>query len=264
MQASDPLEASRTAVGTALRRVTAVLRQAGDLDRPIAGSAWTAREAAAHLVCSFGLYRELVAGAASPATTFAAISDMNAALIADVGEREPIKLARLADDEADAFLAATVGHRPDQEIHFHGGVRRDLDHLFGIALAEVILHGYDIATALGAPWSVDPEAARRILVTYSANLGLVVDAQRTTDLRAAFGLDIDGLGRFLATFEAGLFSFGLWNNEPVDTVIAADPVAFLLVFTGRLDRFAAIALGMHIGGAHPGLGLSFFDLFWMP
>lgn len=264
MVVADPLETTRVALQSAIHRLADVVRGADDLERPIAGSVWTARAAATHLLCSFGLYRELLAGAASPAATFGDIAALNAALIADVGEREPMKLARLLEDDAEAFLASTAGHRPDQPILFHGGVLRDLEHLLGIALGEVTLHGYDIATTVGAPWPIDPDVARRILVAYAPNLALVVDAERTSGLVAAFGLDIDGLGRFRAAFGADGFSFGPWNDAPVDAEIAADPVAFLLVIVRRLDPFAAVALGMDIGGRRPDLGMSFFNLLAMP
>jgi len=55
------------------------------------------------------------------------------------------------------------------------------------------------------------------------------------------------------------------DTGPVDCTIAADPVAFLLVVTGRLPAAAAIALGLwRLAGHRPELALGFTDLFVFP
>ena len=47
--------------------------------------------------------------------------------------------------------------------------------------------------------------------------------------------------------------------------IRADPVAFLLVSSGRVSQWVAIALGLlQVGGDRPDLALRFNDLFLFP
>jgi hypothetical protein len=55
------------------------------------------------------------------------------------------------------------------------------------------------------------------------------------------------------------------DSGPVDCTITADPVAFLLVGSGRLSQWDAIALGLlEAGGDRPELALGFTDLFLFP
>jgi hypothetical protein len=51
----------------------------------------------------------------------------------------------------------------------------------------------------------------------------------------------------------------------VDCTITADPVAFLLVDSGRMSQWAAIAVGlMKADGNRPELALRFNNLFLFP
>jgi hypothetical protein len=55
------------------------------------------------------------------------------------------------------------------------------------------------------------------------------------------------------------------GSGPVDCTISADPVAFLLVWSGRMNQWEAIALGVYgIDGRDSGLGLRFMNLFAYP
>jgi hypothetical protein len=55
------------------------------------------------------------------------------------------------------------------------------------------------------------------------------------------------------------------GSGPVDTTISADPVAFLMVGSGRLSVSGAIALGLlTVGGDRPELAVGFPDLFLYP
>jgi hypothetical protein len=51
----------------------------------------------------------------------------------------------------------------------------------------------------------------------------------------------------------------------VDATLSADPVAFLMVGSGRLSRYEAVALGaMTVGGNRPDLAFDFPTLFAYP
>jgi hypothetical protein len=55
------------------------------------------------------------------------------------------------------------------------------------------------------------------------------------------------------------------GSSPVDCTISADPVAYLLVASGRLTPTAAIALGLlSAGGPRPELAGDFGRLFIFP
>ncbi|MGH9035636.1 MAG: maleylpyruvate isomerase family mycothiol-dependent enzyme, partial [Acidimicrobiia bacterium] len=68
-----------------------------------------------------------------------------------------------------------------------------------------------------------------------------------------------------ARFIDGLYRVEPADSGPVDGTISADPVAFLLVGSGRLNPVAAVALGLlSTGGEHPELALGFNQLFVYP
>ena len=51
----------------------------------------------------------------------------------------------------------------------------------------------------------------------------------------------------------------------MDCELSVDPVAFLLVGTGRMSRYEAVALGLlSLGGAKPEMALGLPDLFVYP
>jgi hypothetical protein len=70
---------------------------------------------------------------------------------------------------------------------------------------------------------------------------------------------------FTVRFTDGAFRLDPADTGAVDCTITADPVAFLLVLTGRLPAAAAIALGVWRLSRHrPELALGFTDLFVFP
>lgn len=51
----------------------------------------------------------------------------------------------------------------------------------------------------------------------------------------------------------------------MDATISADPVAFLMVGAGRLDRWAPLALGLlEVGGERPDVAVAFPEYFAYP
>jgi hypothetical protein len=92
----------------------------------------------------------------------------NDELNADIPESRPIQLAALIRDGAACLLAATAPCTDARKVLFDGGVTLRIGQLVGIAVAEHLLHGYDIAVTIGQPWPVDPEDAAVGLIAYDA------------------------------------------------------------------------------------------------
>jgi len=83
-------------------------------------------------------------------------------------------------------------------------------------------------------------------------------------LEATYRVEVAGTDPFHARVADGTYT------EPeapgsIDCVISADPVTALLVITGRLKQWPAIALGrLKFTGDRPELGPRFADLFVFP
>jgi hypothetical protein len=183
---------------------------------------------------------------------------------ADIAETDPGKLSRLFVDAMEGFLEATTDAGGDDPVTFHAGVPFKMAGLAGVLLGEVVLHGYDIATAIGRPWPIDPTETQLVLAAYAPALGFILNPETTRGLSAGFGIELRGVGEMTVRFTDGVYSVEE-PGAPVDATISADPVAFLMVTAGRLSRYEAIALGlMSVGGNRPDLAIGFTDLFLYP
>jgi hypothetical protein len=214
-----------------------------------------------------GIYADIAQGMASPVRelTRENLCTENDLRIADIPETDPVKMADLLLESVDVLLEGTADLAGDQPVAFHGGVGLDVAGLVGISLGEHLLHGYDIAAAVGAPWSIDRDHAQLVLYGYAPCYGHLVNPKTAQGLNAGFGIDIQGGAAFTVRFTNGIYSVEPAGSLPIDCTISADPTAFLLVGCGRLSQWPAIALGLlSPGGPQPELALRFFELFVYP
>jgi SCP-2 sterol transfer family len=268
MDATVILADARAALDEQGRRFAALVGSLPTTATPIVGSEWTIRQAAVHWGMGMGVYAELATGTPSPIESLldkAPVAAINSAFCADVPETDPGKLAGLILDGLDRFLNVTAGRRGDQDVMWHCGTRVDLADLAGLALGEYLIHGYDVATTVGRPWPIAPEPAALALRGYLPMYALIVNPQAASGLTATYRIELRGGEKFTVRFTDGAYRLEPPASGPVDCTITADPVAFLLVVTGRLPAAAAIALGLwRLSGEWPELALGFTDLFVFP
>lgn len=262
------LSQARVALEATGGRTAAMLRALPDLESPLLNcSSWTVRDAAVHLVNYAGIFTDIAQGVPSPVldVTREKLAAENDRRIADIPQTKPAVLADLLVESVDGFLEATAAVHGDQPVAFHAGINFDVAALASIALAEQTLHGYDIAQAIGAPWAIEPDCADLVLYGYGFCYGHMVNPKTTQGLTAAFGIEIRGGAAFTVRFTDGVFSVEPAGSTPIDCTISADPAAFLLVGSGRLAQWPAIAMRLlSLGGPKPELALRFIDLFVFP
>lgn len=122
-------------------------------ERQVPGMAWTAAEVAAHVLTVVRRGQ----GDDRRADTVADLGVLNQACVDEVAERDPV---RLADLLAQAFAtSATTTRDPDAPFALHAGVVADIATATSYLLADLLVHGVDIASATGQTWVVDPPAA---------------------------------------------------------------------------------------------------------
>lgn len=267
MDSTAVLTAARSAFEDTARSAASLVRSLPDTRAAIPGSRWSVREAAVHLVNDATLYAELAGGAPSPIPSMEkAKHEIHIAhMLADIAEDDPMVLAELMTASADKWLAAVTDRPGDQEVIFHAGMRIDITGLMCIALGEELLHGYDITRAVGSPWPIDPGHALLVLYGYGPAYPFCVNPETTAGLNAAYRIELRGADAFTVRFVDGEYSVDVANATEADCVISANPVAFLLVGTGRLSQWEAIALGLlSAGGPKPELALGLNDLFVYP
>lgn len=267
MDAATILTAARAGLDEQAQRTTDLIRSLPGSAIPIPGSEWTVRELAIHLVLSASAYAEMATGSPSPLESLDkdTLTGLNAAVFADIPETDPGKLAILVLEAVVRFLDATDGRAGDQPVSWHAGFRHNVAGLACIVLGEHLVHGYEMATAVGCPWPIDPEHARLVVHAYAPASGLWANPATTAGLNASYGIELRGDEGFIVRFIDGVYGMEPAGSGPVDCTISADPVAFLLAITGRLTQAAAIALNLWaVGGNRPDLALGYNNLFIFP
>ena len=273
MQTATILAEAGLALEAVAGRIADLLASLPDARAPISNSEWTVREAAAHLANYSAIYSEIANGVPSPVQAPAgngalfrdALRVNSAQRLADVPETDPARLARLVLDAAGRLVDTTSGRPDDQPVSFHSGFPLTVAGLVCTSLSEHLVHGYDMAIAVGAPFPIDPTHAALGLYGVAPLFALCVDPQTTNGVTVAYEIDLRGRGRSVIRFVDGEFRLEAADTGPVDCVITADPSAYLLVGAGRLSRWSAIALGLlSSSGRRPELALRLSDMFIYP
>ena len=267
MDANELLSRSRDAMVGATERVAELIASIPDPLALAPGSPWTVRDFAAHLIVAGVSYTDMAQGVPAPYQSCepAYLHAEFTRRQADIAETDPGKLSRLFVDAMESYLDATSDIPADTPVIMHGQNPYTVAGMAGILFGEELLHGYDIATAIGRPWLLGQADAELVLAAYAPAFGFFLNPETTRRLSAGFGLELRGVGEMTVRFTDGVFGLEEAGVGPVDATISADPVAFLMVGTGRLSRYQAIALGlMSVGGNDPGLAIRFWDHFLYP
>lgn len=270
-------EAARAAINAAAGRFSALLRESDDIERPAGGTDWTVAETAAHVSVVLTGFSAAIAGepqALSPEHYLDAdfptrLADSNAATNAMVDNTDAARLAEVITAGAQRFLELAAVADPQMECGtpwYGQGRTRSVDCLTALALGELTVHGRDIAIGTGRPWPISAEHAKLIVGTVCPEMSpLVVRPEAGRDAPLTYEVRLRGNGpRYVVRVADGtaeVFAVG----GPVDCVISADPVTYLLVVYGRMSvRRALLHGGMLAWGRRPWLGLRFKDLFFNP
>jgi uncharacterized protein (TIGR03083 family) len=270
-------EAARAAIGAAAERFTELLRDIDDIAPPAAGTDWTVAETAAHVSCMFTGFSAAIAGepqALTPEQDLEAdfptrLAATNGATIALVDHTDARRLAEVITTGAQRFLKLVADADPNIECEtpwYGPGRTRTPDCLTALALSELTVHGHDIATGTGRSWPISAEHAKLILGTVCPNMWpLVVRPEAARGAPLTYEVRLRGNGpRYVIRVADGTAEVRA-TGGPVDCVISADPVTFLLVVYGRMPLCRALLCGGIVAkGRRPWLGLRFKGLFFNP
>jgi uncharacterized protein (TIGR03083 family) len=270
-------EAARAAIGSAAEGFVRLLRDTVDIARPAAGTDWTVAETAAHVSNVLAGFSAAIAGemqALTPEQYLDAdfptrLAATNAATNAMVDHTDAGRLAELITDGAQRFLELATAADPRLECAtpwYGPGRTRTVDCLTALALGELTVHGYDIATGTGRRWPLSAEHAKLIVGTVCPEMTpLVVRPEAGHGAPVTFEVRLRDNGpRYTIRVADGTAEVRPVGG-PVDCVISADPVTYMLVVYGRMPLGRALLRGGVLAwGRRPWLGLRFKDLFFNP
>lgn len=244
-------------IARAGRRLAELLRSVPEPSAPTRGLDWTLGELAAHLAVRTEQYGAYLAGTEKPEGDVAEMATMNDRQIkAEAGVPFEAHVARMTAS-VEGFVDATRGRLGTDPYPWHSGIPIDVATGTGLALAELLVHGYDVARSLGRPWRISAADARTVARASALLSPLFVDPEATRGRRATCRVLLRGGGpRFRLSVDDGTGSVG-GPDGPADCTVSAEPVAFVLVSYGRMSRWRAAASGrIFAWGRRPWTALS--------
>ncbi len=252
------LAAARDALRAATELTTSLIRAIPNPAYPIPGSSFSLGDAAAHLVIIAQIAADCFAGFPSPIHDLGARRQHEARFLAQFDDRRPTKLAALLEDAVDLLVEAPIDTDP---IPFHAGIPLDPGVILGLLVAELMVHGWDIARTLGLAWSTELATAR---VAASATVRMLPHllAESAAGVDASFRLHIRGGDDLTCRLHRGVFTVSRADLDSVDCHVSADPVAFILVAHRRLSHVGRVARGQLVSWGHnASLGAKLPSLF---
>ncbi|MDQ3964724.1 MAG: maleylpyruvate isomerase family mycothiol-dependent enzyme [Actinomycetota bacterium] len=237
------------------RRLTSLMR---NVTTPEAGAigTWSLHDVALHVTDGMENYAKRVQE--QPASELDEIRNMARWNLETVDRllRRPLEeLADRMNDATEQFLAVSRAMDHMNEVPWYAGFRIPVVVAIAMRLVEHIVHGYDIATASGQAWPIATQDA----VAMSYGLAYIsprfVDAQHLA-FDGTIEMRLRGGAPYFFVIEDRSLRVETDPPGPVGFHISADPVAWILVSTGRASSVRATLTGKMIGwGMRPLLPL---------
>lgn len=247
------------AISDAGERFIGVARQVRAPATVLRDSTWTAADLVTHVAAGVDGYARYLEGDVTP---FADVSNLaggsltasNAGLLADEAERDIGTLVDRLSARARDLHTNAAARSLDEPVSFHGR-REPLRCILASTLAEILLHGRDLATSIGVPWPISKREATLVLDNVAPLFPILVNPNTTRVLVASIRVRLRGGRDIPLRFDRGTLTLDA-DIRRFDATVSADPVAFLLVAYGRRSQWSEIARGRLVAwGRRPWLAL---------
>jgi uncharacterized protein (TIGR03083 family) len=223
---------------------------------------WTIGELGTHVLCGLRDYERAATHGIDVWADISAGSAINAGRIASTHARDPAAVAAALPAAAAALHYAW--RRAGREVRWSGGITVPTEVAAGINLGDVVVHGWDLARALGTRWPIEREMAVICLRAASVIAPNFVSPS-ARGFSGAYEIRLRGDGKLYFAFEDGALRTGEHPSRPVHCRLWADPASFLLTSYGRLPVWRVAATGKVLAsGRKPWLAFKFKSLLLNP
>jgi hypothetical protein len=231
---------------------------------PVPGLAWTVSETAAHLVTLLTSSAAYASGARDGAAERAALPSHggaaermtlgNARELDGLVERRLPVLRQLLASAVNEYATAITGRRGSGPVETPFG-QEDPAAMTAALVGEQLVHGFDLARAVGQRWSIEPDAARLALTGTAPLLPYLVNAEAIRDIGARIEFRIVGAPRFTLVLDHGRAAVEAADGH-CDCWISAQPVPYLLLAYNRIGRWRPLLRReVRAGGRRRGLAM---------
>jgi hypothetical protein len=259
---TDALDALRRAAA-ATDKLLAAMSDNQDIV-PVPGLAWTVSETTAHLVTLLASSAAYASGARDGAAERAALPPHggaaarmtlgNARALEGLVERRIPVLRQLLASAVDDYVTAITRRRDGGPVETLFG-EEDPVAMTAALVGEQLVHGFDLARAVGQRWVIDPDAARVTLTGTAPFLPHLVDAEAIRDVGARIEFRITGAPRFTLVLDHGRAALEPADGR-CDCWISAEPVPYLLLAYNRIGRWRPLLRReVRAGGRRRGLAM---------
>jgi uncharacterized protein (TIGR03083 family) len=234
-------------------------------DQPVVGLTWTVSQLGAHLVEDVEIIIDVLRGKGSPFKRWdsAYVAKMNQSYI-DAILKRGIDLADQLESALDEWRPLITSDDLPPTVPYHADQPLPPLRAAACVFTDCLVHGYELARALGQPWPIDPEHVDLGMRGITAIVDHMV-TERARGFTATYQLRLRGQGTYTFRFEDGRLTVGGNYDGPVDCRISADPGTYLLVAAGRLGPIRPALTGrMVVYGRRPWLGARFSQLLAAP
>jgi uncharacterized protein (TIGR03083 family) len=229
-------------------------------DVSVPGLSWTVAETAAHLVALLRQSAAFASGTRDGAAERAALPPSggigermalgNARELDRLAERRLPVLRQLLESSSEEYATLIAGRRDGTPVETLSGPE-DPAAMTAALVGEQLVHGFDLARAVGRRWTIDPDAARLTLTGLVPFLPFMVDAEASRHVHARIEVRIVGGPRFTLVLDDGSAAVEPADGR-CDCWIQAQPVPYLLIGYGRVNRWLPILRRqLRAGGRRP-------------
>lgn len=239
------------------RNLSRVLCRYGGEDRPIPHMTWSVGQCAAHMLISNWMYAHQFEGPGAH-LRIEDTSAMNDWSVAPFADLRPSDLAHEMRESTTHLLDVASSYPEDATFTWWSGSSARVETGLGLLVGERLIHGWDIARALGVPWRIDARDAAVAMAASIAVMPLIVDTEAAAGMDGTLEIRLRGAERYSLRFDDGALTTAE-ETEPfrANCRISADPVAMLLVGYGRVSQWGQAMRGrMSVWGRKPWLAMS--------
>ncbi|MFC4081406.1 maleylpyruvate isomerase N-terminal domain-containing protein [Amycolatopsis samaneae] len=241
---------------------------------------WSVVETTAHVGFIALMYRVMVRGGDEPLPLPAlttsikqartdTVADMNTLALREYPERDPVRLSEKLRTDIAEILRRSEGIDPERPVSWLGGALVPVAGVLAHLLNELLIHGLDIARAIGVPWpirAVDEALFFDLfLVGMTRNsVGTLLDDAVPSPRRIAVEFRSAHTDPVVMALQHGHVTI----EEPdgaSDVRLSFDPAVLVPMMFGRVSRARAVLTRkVVIGGPRPWLLRPFLKVVRMP